>query len=109
MNKRKKQSNISFKLMFLFLLIFSINVASIIAQEDIEYQLPPQEIVDLVDAPLTPSIRIDPKVKWMLLLERPSLPPIEKLTKPELKLAGLRINPKTKSPVRTLVLYPYLT
>ncbi len=94
MNKRKKQSNISFKLMFLFLLIFSINVASIIAQEDIEYQLPPQEIVDLVDAPLTPSIRIDPKVKWMLLLERPSLPPIEKLTKPELKLAGLRINPK---------------
>ncbi len=94
-HKRIKKSKIIGKFIFSLLLIFSLYQKQIIAQENICYQLPPKEIIDLVDAHLTPLIRIDPKIKWMLLLERPSLPPIEELTKPDLKLAGLRINPKT--------------
>jgi dipeptidyl aminopeptidase/acylaminoacyl peptidase len=71
----------------------SITGLSINAQIDISYQLPPQEMVKLVDAPLTPSVWISPDGDWMLLLGQPSLPSIEEVAQPELRIAGLRINP----------------
>ncbi|MEE2753676.1 MAG: prolyl oligopeptidase family serine peptidase [Candidatus Latescibacterota bacterium] len=64
------------------------------------YQLPPQEIVDLVDAPPTPSLGIDPQKTCLVLMHRPSLPPIEEVGRLEVRLAGLRIDPKTNGPSR---------
>ena len=66
-----------------------------------KYRMPPKAIADLVDAPLLPSVNISPKQNWLLLMEMPNLPPISELAQPELRLAGLRINPRTNGPSRS--------
>ncbi|MEA2604914.1 MAG: hypothetical protein QOF89_5906 [Acidobacteriota bacterium] len=65
------------------------------------YRTPPQVLADLIDAPPTPEVRLDPKREWMLLLEQPSLPPIAELAERELRLAGLRIRPRSHGPSRS--------
>ncbi len=65
------------------------------------YNVPPKAIVDLVDAAPTPSVSVGPKRQWMLLMERPSLPPVSELSQPELRIAGLRINPRTNGRSRS--------
>jgi dipeptidyl aminopeptidase/acylaminoacyl peptidase len=64
------------------------------------YRMPPEEIVNLVDAPRTPWVYVGPNNEWLLMLGRPNLPPIEEVAQPELRLAGLRINPLTNGPSR---------
>jgi dipeptidyl aminopeptidase/acylaminoacyl peptidase len=59
------------------------------------YQQPPQAIADLITAPPTPSTSISPDHAWMMIMKRPSLAPISELALPELRLAGLRIDPRT--------------
>jgi hypothetical protein len=63
--------------------------------------MPPKAIADLVDAPGTPGVSVSPNKKHILILERASLPSIEELSQPELRLAGLRINPATNGRSRT--------
>ncbi len=63
-----------------------------------EYQLPSQALIDLVDAPRTPSVSVDPTRRTMLLLELPGSPSIEELAERELRLAGMRFHPRTLSP-----------
>ena len=65
------------------------------------YRTPSQVLVDIIDAPPTPSVSIDPNEEWMLLTVRPSLAPIAELAERELRLAGLRINPRIYAPSRT--------
>ncbi len=60
-----------------------------------EYRMPPDEIAPILDAPTTPDISVDPNGRWMLVLAKPNLPPISELARPELRLAGLRIDPRT--------------
>ncbi len=62
-----------------------------------KYQMPPKALADLVDAPPTPNVDIDPTNTWLLILERPNLESIEVLAQPELRIAGVRINPRTNS------------
>lgn len=57
------------------------------------YRLPPEEILSIVDAPPNPALSFSPDRSAVLLLRRPSLPPIADLARPELKLAGIRIDP----------------
>ncbi len=64
------------------------------------YQKPPKAIADLVEAPLTPSVSLNSAQTAMLLLERPGYPSIEEVSQPELRLAGLRINPATNGQSR---------
>src|SRR5687768_1804710 len=64
------------------------------------YRLPSGPLVDIVDAPLTPGVSFGPGHEWMLLMERPSLPPIAELAEPELRLAGVRLSPRTNGPSR---------
>lgn len=57
------------------------------------YCLPPAEIVEIVDQPPEPSLSFSPDRKKVMQLYRPPpLPPISELARPELKLAGLRID-----------------
>jgi dipeptidyl aminopeptidase/acylaminoacyl peptidase len=77
------------------LCLFVLSVPAI-AQEP--YRLPPQEIVDILDAPPLPAVRLDPNRQYMLLVERQTLPPIADLAAPMLRLAGSRINPLTNAP-----------
>ena len=74
--------------------IFTLIIFSFTLAEE-GYKMPPKAIADLVDAPVTPNISISPDKKNILILERASLPSIEELSQPELRLAGLRISPMT--------------
>jgi dipeptidyl aminopeptidase/acylaminoacyl peptidase len=64
------------------------------------YRIPPAPIPEIVDTPPTPSVSLSPDRAWMLLIEQPSLPSIAELAEPELRLAGLRIRPRTNGPSR---------
>lgn len=70
------------------------------AQIEPKYQTPPAELAALVNAPLTPDIRINSKGEYMVLLGRASQPSIADLSQPELRLAGIRINPANNGPSR---------
>ncbi|TVR42183.1 MAG: S9 family peptidase [Bacteroidia bacterium] len=75
-----------------------ISGAQLSAQTEMTYRLPPQEIIDLVDAPTTPTMNISPRNNVILLLERPGLPGIEVLAEEELRLGGIRFDPRTNGP-----------
>ncbi len=75
------------------LLLLVISVCN--AQEKLEYQKPPKEILDLVDVSLAPSVRVDSKGENLVFLYRDSYKTISELSEKEMRLAGLRINPKT--------------
>ncbi len=79
----------------LFSLSFLLVVSSTIAQINLDYQKPPKEILDLVDVPRAPSVRMNTDGDTMLLLYRDSYKDIATLSEKELRLGGLRINPKT--------------
>jgi len=74
------------------------------AQTSLKYQEPPKAIVDLVDTRPTPMVEVSSKDKdgrrWLLIEHVSGLPPISDLAQPELRLAGLRFNPKTTGPSR---------
>lgn len=65
------------------------------AQENINYQKPPQEILDLAEATLAPSMRMDHKGENFVFLFRSNFKSIAELSEKEMRLGGLRINPKT--------------
>lgn len=81
---------------FLFLFIIKIN-----AQENITYQKPSKEILDLVDVPLAPSVLMDDAKSVMVFLYRDAFKTIAELSEDELRLGGLRINPITNIGSRT--------
>ncbi|MEY4740068.1 MAG: hypothetical protein RLZZ05_1452, partial [Bacteroidota bacterium] len=83
-----------FCLSLLFVSVFSM------AQESASYKLPPKEIADLLLAKPTPMVSIDHLGEWMLVIERESYPTVEELGQPELRVAGLRLNPNNYSPSR---------
>ncbi|MDP3070637.1 MAG: prolyl oligopeptidase family serine peptidase [Opitutaceae bacterium] len=64
------------------------------------YRTPSPALAAIVDAPLPPAAVLSPDRKWLLLLDRPDAPPIAELAQPELRLAGLRVNPSTNGPSR---------
>jgi dipeptidyl aminopeptidase/acylaminoacyl peptidase len=85
---------------FLAGLLLLANIYSVQAQDDAGYKTPPKDIADLVSVKPTPSVSISENGEWILFLERNSYPSIEELAQPELKIAGLRINPRNFSPSR---------
>ena len=74
---------------------------SVFAQIDLQYQKPPQKILNLADVDLPPTVRIDSKGQYMIQLSRDQYKSIKELSEPEMRLAGLRINPKTNIYSRT--------
>ena len=76
-------------------LIFFISLSFYLnAQEDLSYQSPPEKILELIDVALPPRVLIDEKKEYMVYLYRDNYKTIEQLSEKELRLAGLRINPK---------------
>ncbi len=87
------------RLLTSLLLVFSF--LQLRAQDNFTYQTPPKDILDLVLAKPTPGVSIDSKAEWMLLQERSSFPSVEEMAQPELRIAGLRINPRNFGPSRS--------
>lgn len=79
----------------LIILILLLSIVGLNAQESLGYQKPPKEILELVDVPRAPSVLIDEGRHYMILLSRDAYKSIEELSKEELRLGGLRIDPKT--------------
>ena len=71
------------------------------AQENYSYQKPPKEILELVDVRLPPRVLIDDNRSYIVYLYRDSYKSISELSDPEIKLAGLRLNPNSNSRSRT--------
>lgn len=85
--------------LYSLILGFVLLVSSAVSAQT-SYQTPPASIADLVNAPSTPAVTFSKDGSFMLLLERTESPSIEDLAQPELRIAGLRINPSTSGPSR---------
>ena len=81
------------------LILFSFTFICVFAkaQESTSYQKPSKEVADLLLAPPTPTISVDGKAQYMLVMERSFYPTVEELGQPEFKIAGIRINPNNFS------------
>jgi hypothetical protein len=79
------------------LMVFAIAPLLIKAQN---YKQPAKLLADLVTAKSTPGVSVNEKGTVMLISERSDLPTIEDLAQPELRIAGLRINPNNFAPSR---------
>ena len=80
---------------FVALLLFA---GAGLAQEG--YKKPPKEVLDILNAPVTPTASVSPARDNVLLLTGLRYPPLADLAQPMLRLAGRRINPASNSPHR---------
>jgi dipeptidyl aminopeptidase/acylaminoacyl peptidase len=83
----------NFKIVFFAIVFVLASGAFAVAQNG--YQKPPKEIMDVLDAAVSPSTSISPAKDKIALFEPLRYPPITELAQPMLRLAGLRINPNT--------------
>lgn len=83
------------------LLIILLVLLCFYSSAQTEYQQPAPEIMALADVATPPQHQISRNNTYLLLLERPLYKTIEALAEPELKLGGLRINPKNFNVSRT--------
>lgn len=65
------------------------------------YLTPPKAIVDILDAEPLPTVTIGPVRELIALQTRRSMPTIEEVARPMLRIAGLRIDPATNGPHST--------
>jgi dipeptidyl aminopeptidase/acylaminoacyl peptidase len=85
---------ISHLLVFLIVLVsISSLVNSNLMGQSSGYQLPPQEVVEIIDASPEPVVSFSPDTLWMLMIERDAMPGIEDVSRRMLQLAGVRIDP----------------
>jgi dipeptidyl aminopeptidase/acylaminoacyl peptidase len=82
-------------------LLFALLVI-VAAHGDVVYQTPAPELAALVDAPPTPSLNAGPG-DFAVLAEAPLFLTLADLAQPELKLGGLRFNPRNHEQTR----FPY--
>jgi hypothetical protein len=84
---------------FLFIMIFQSSISY--GQLDFPYQKPSDDILSLADAKPAPGIRLNSAATQAVLTYRDSYKSIQEMSAPELKLAGIRINPATNGPSRS--------
>lgn len=82
-------------------LCFFLGAQYLQGQLNLDYQKPPKDILDLVDVDLAPSVWMDDDRDYMLMRERNAFKSITELSEKEMRLGGLRINPKTNTGSRT--------
>ncbi len=81
--------------LFVLSIILATVAVNLFAQGS--YKKPPKEILDVLNAPSTPAPSISPARDKIALLEPLRYPPVSELAEPMLRLAGLRINPRTNA------------
>ncbi len=86
---------------FLSLIIIFLGSVTVPGQTGLTYQVPPKEIVDIVDAPPTPSVVFNHSYDKLAMLDRARMPTIEDLASLELRIGGTRIDPLTNGRSRS--------
>src|SRR5258707_15196818 len=71
-------------------LAFVIRIAA-----ELTWQKPPKEVLDILNAPTTPVLSVNPSRTYAALSEAHRYPSIAEVSEPMLRLAGLRIDPRT--------------
>ncbi|MCE1229962.1 MAG: S9 family peptidase, partial [Firmicutes bacterium] len=71
--------------------------APLVAQAPAGYQKPPKEVLEVLNAPLAPDFLVSADGRYALVGERNRYPKVADLAAPMLKLAGIRIHPKTNT------------
>jgi len=84
------------------LLALGLTAGIAAAQADVRFQKPPKEILDLADVVQPPRMVIDRHHRFMAFLSRPTYKTLQELAEPELKLAGIRVNPQNHNRARTM-------
>ena len=82
-------------------LVFLSHALIVFGQVDLNYQVPPQSILKLADVNLPPYFLVDDAGEIGVLLYRNQYKSITELSEKEMRLGGLRINPKTNNGSRT--------
>jgi dipeptidyl aminopeptidase/acylaminoacyl peptidase len=85
-------------LLWLSIIVFAFAAITTRAQQG--YKKPPKEVLDILNAPVTPGASVSPTRDNMLLSTSLRYPPLADLAQPMLRLAGRRINPASNSPHR---------
>lgn len=85
--------------LFLSLMLLGFTCCSLgaFAQEPATYQKPPKIMADIIDSAISRSVKISPDGKLLVILEKLTYPSITVFGKPEIRLAGLHINPKNNA------------
>src|SRR6201984_2159616 len=78
----------------LVLLCLVITTPCVVVGET-NYQKPPKEVLDVLNAPLTPTISVSPHRDYAILMQPVRYPPIAEVAQPMLRLAGIRIDSNT--------------
>src|SRR5262245_62047414 len=68
--------------------------------DDVTYQRPPKAVANFVDATPIPQTSLGPDRATLLLSTPLAFPSIAEVAETELRLAGLRINPKNRATAR---------
>ena len=63
------------------------------SQENLNYKLPPEEILQLADYERTPSVEMDVHNKYLIYIYRDTYKTLEDLNQQEISLAGRRVDP----------------
>ena len=75
----------------LFLLVLAIPITA----DQLPYQKPPKEILDILNAPALPALSVNPSRTFAVLSQSERYPSIAEVSAPMLRLAGIRIDPRT--------------
>ncbi len=81
--------------------VAAIMMSTTIAAEEFSiYKIPPAPLQLIVEQRRAPLVNLSPRRDLAVMVTTPTLPSIREVAQPELKLAGLRINPRTYSQSR---------
>ncbi len=78
-------------------LFFIILCPLISLSQNNQYQKPPKEITEIIEAAKTNNVLISDAGKYLLVLTDNGYPSIKDVSKPVLKLAGIRVNPQNNA------------
>ena len=76
-------------------LAFAIIVLAPVRADEVLYQKPPKEVLDILNAPATPTLAVNPTKTYASLSLAARYPSIAEVAEPMLRLAGMRIDPRT--------------
>ncbi len=92
---KQRQCSHVFPVILLSLLFFLWGPTPAPSQQ--KYEKPPQEVLDVLNAPLPPAVYLSPARDRMILAQLVRYPGIADLAQPMLALAGVRVNPRTNA------------
>ncbi len=76
------------------LLLVALAFSKLTGQEELGYQVPKKELLDLVDVDLAPAVLTNSDNTLLVLLSRSTYKSIATLSRKELRIAGLRVDPQ---------------